>query len=88
MGALRTWSGWKHSSHKLASLCVEASHRRSRQINANCKMVNAKCKMIIAECALVGRRSAFFDLQFSFCILQFLDFMYRDECILSTGDFR
>jgi DNA polymerase III subunit gamma/tau len=29
MGALRTWSGWKHSSHKLASLCVGASHRRS-----------------------------------------------------------
>src|SRR5437868_2620904 len=28
MGALRTWSGWKHSSHKLALLCVGASRRR------------------------------------------------------------
>ena len=27
MGALRTWSGWKHSSHKFASLCVGASRR-------------------------------------------------------------
>lgn len=25
MGALRTWSGWKHSSHKFALLCVGAS---------------------------------------------------------------
>ena len=30
MGALRTWSGWKHSSHKLVSLCVGASHRGSK----------------------------------------------------------
>jgi hypothetical protein len=30
MGALRIWSGWKHSSHKLVSLCVEASHRGSK----------------------------------------------------------
>ncbi len=40
MGALRTWSGWKHSSHKLVSLCVEASHRGSDKglQNANCKL--------------------------------------------------
>ncbi len=29
MGALRTWSGWKHCSHKFVLLCVGASRRRS-----------------------------------------------------------
>ena len=30
MGALRTWSGWKHSSHKPELLCVGVSRCRSR----------------------------------------------------------
>ena len=63
MGALRTWSGWKHSSHKLASLCVEASHRRSER-QGDCKMQIANCKLRIADVS-------FCILQFAICNLQF-----------------
>jgi DNA polymerase III subunit gamma/tau len=61
MGALRTWSGWKHSSHKLVSLCVEASHRGSKWKG---RLQNAKCKLQINNCGAINSR-------FAICILQF-----------------
>ena len=45
MGALRTWSGWKHSSHKPALLCVGASRRSS---------TNTSCHLVWAGCGFLG----------------------------------
>jgi len=50
MGALRTWSGWKHCSHKRVLLCVGASHRWSNEFDiANCRLAIANCKFSLAD---------------------------------------
>jgi len=58
MGTWRTWSGWKHSSHKLAFLCVGASRRRSKYVNTTTSRWPA-----ISQCdtGLVRRQRVFDD---------------------------